>query len=94
MEAVSLIPDSLATQIQFKANGKTLTGCEGQSVLAALWANGIISLGHSKKKARKRGCLCGMGVCYGCLVTINGEPRQRACMTQLKPGMEIITDED
>ncbi|KIX12065.1 (2Fe-2S)-binding protein [Dethiosulfatarculus sandiegensis] len=94
MEAVSLIPGSLAGKIEFTANGKTLTGYEGQSVAAALWANGIISLGTSKKKSRKRGCLCGMGVCYGCLVTINGQPRQRACMTQLEPGMEIITDEN
>jgi NADH dehydrogenase/NADH:ubiquinone oxidoreductase subunit G len=34
-----------------------------------------------------------MGVCYDCLVTINGTPNQRACMTSVEDGMEILIDE-
>jgi NADH dehydrogenase/NADH:ubiquinone oxidoreductase subunit G len=40
-----------------------------------------------------RGGLCGMGVCYECLVTINGSPGQRACMVEVQEGMEIEIDE-
>jgi succinate dehydrogenase/fumarate reductase-like Fe-S protein len=36
---------------------------------------------------------CGMGICYECLVTINGVPGQRACMCRVEPGMEIVLDE-
>jgi predicted molibdopterin-dependent oxidoreductase YjgC len=32
-----------------------------------------------------------MGICYQCLVEINGVPDQRACMTPVKPGMDIVT---
>jgi NADH dehydrogenase/NADH:ubiquinone oxidoreductase subunit G len=34
-----------------------------------------------------------MGVCYECLVTINGAPGQRACMVEVEEGMEIGIDE-
>ncbi|MGD8950236.1 MAG: 2Fe-2S iron-sulfur cluster-binding protein [Desulfobacterales bacterium] len=34
-----------------------------------------------------------MGVCYDCLVTINGVPNQRACMTLVEDRMEIRVDE-
>ena len=45
------------------------------------------------KTGQPRGIFCGMGVCYDCLVTIDGVPNQRACMTQVKDGMEIRVDE-
>ena len=35
----------------------------------------------------------GMGVCYDCLVTIDGVPNQRACMTPVQDRMEIRIDE-
>ena len=34
-----------------------------------------------------------MGVCYECQVTINEVPNQRACMTEVKDEMMILTDE-
>jgi NADH dehydrogenase/NADH:ubiquinone oxidoreductase subunit G len=36
-----------------------------------------------------RGPFCGMGVCYECLVTVNGVPKQRSCMTEVEDNMEI-----
>jgi predicted molibdopterin-dependent oxidoreductase YjgC len=35
-----------------------------------------------------------MGVCYDCLITVNGRPRQRACMTLVHDQMEIELDVD
>lgn len=32
---------------------------------------------------------CMMGVCFECLVTINGVQAQRACMTEIQSGMTI-----
>jgi predicted molibdopterin-dependent oxidoreductase YjgC len=30
-----------------------------------------------------------MGVCFDCLVTIDGQPNQQACMTVVQPGMRV-----
>jgi D-hydroxyproline dehydrogenase subunit gamma len=41
----------------------------------------------------KRGPLCGMGTCFECRVTINGQAHQRGCQTLCREGMEIRCDE-
>jgi len=33
-----------------------------------------------------------MGVCYECLVTVNSESTQRACVTVVEEGMEVEID--
>jgi predicted molibdopterin-dependent oxidoreductase YjgC len=38
-----------------------------------------------------RGLFCGMGVCFDCLVTIDGVADRRACMTPIRDGMRVET---
>lgn len=40
-----------------------------------------------------RAPLCGMGVCFECRVTLNGEPHCRSCLTLCEEGMEVETDD-
>jgi sarcosine oxidase subunit alpha len=80
-------------RVDIYINGEAVTAYEGDTVLAALVASGHKSLRHSRKIGESRGPLCGMGVCYECLVTINQRPNQRACMTEVEDGMEILTGE-
>lgn len=35
--------------------------------------------------------VCGMGICFECRVTIDGEPHRRSCQTSVREGMEIKT---
>jgi len=72
-------------------DGKPVTAYEGETVHAALVASGIQILGTTRKSPQNRGILCGMGICYQCRVEINGIPDQRACMTQVKGNMDILT---
>ena len=81
-------------RVGIKVNGRPLLAREGETVHGALLAGGIRSLRRSRKKGEKRGGLCGMGVCCECLVTIDGEPDRRACMTLVEERMEVETDED
>ena len=57
--------------------------------MAALVAAGFKVLKKSNVRGQARGPFCGMGVCYECLVTINGVPKQRSCMTEVEANMEI-----
>jgi predicted molibdopterin-dependent oxidoreductase YjgC len=79
-------------RISIMVNGKCIEAYEGETVLAALSAAGFMVLRESKMGS-SRGAFCGMGVCYECLVTIDGKPQQRACMTPVRDGMEIIINE-
>jgi predicted molibdopterin-dependent oxidoreductase YjgC len=58
----------------------------GQSVAAALIAAGVRSWRRTRHGAAPRGLFCGIGACYDCLVTINGEPARRACLVPARDG--------
>lgn len=78
-------------KITLTVDGRPVTAHEGETVHAALVASGIQILGTTRKTHQPRGILCGMGICYQCLVEINGVPDQRACMSPVKPDMDIVT---
>jgi predicted molibdopterin-dependent oxidoreductase YjgC len=80
-------------QIQIFVNGREVVAYEGETVLAALIAKGLWTLRRSRHNGEGRGPFCGMGVCYECLVSINGLPNRRACMTEVKNLMEIQIDD-
>ena len=84
---------SRGTKITIVVNGRTCAAFIGETVHAALLASGYRVLRKTVKTGQLRGIFCGMGVCYDCLVTINGVPNQRACMTIVEDRMEIRIDE-
>jgi sarcosine oxidase subunit alpha len=80
-------------KINIHVNGEKIPAFKGETVLAALIAAGFKSLKRSAVLKEKRAPLCGMGVCFECIVTINGIPNKRACMTEVENRMEILLDE-
>jgi D-hydroxyproline dehydrogenase subunit gamma len=36
--------------------------------------------------------MCGMGICYECRVTIDGQRHQRSCQILCRPGMRVVTE--
>jgi sarcosine oxidase subunit alpha len=38
-----------------------------------------------------RGPVCGMGICFECSVTINGQPHRRSCQVYCESGMVVQT---
>jgi predicted molibdopterin-dependent oxidoreductase YjgC len=75
--------------INIHVNGRAIAATPGETVMAALTAAGFKILKKSNVRGEARGPFCGMGVCYECLVTINGVPKQRSCMTEVEDNMEI-----
>ena len=45
----------------------------------------------SPKAGEPRGLYCGMGVCFDCLVSIDGHFGVRACLQQVRDGMQVKT---
>ncbi|PKN85975.1 MAG: hypothetical protein CVU46_09320 [Chloroflexi bacterium HGW-Chloroflexi-8] len=92
IEGSPLIPKiERGKKIQVIVDDKRIEAFEGETVAAALLTAGITTFRHSQKNKEPRGLYCGMGICYECLVTINGVHAQRACITTIKDGMRIET---
>jgi sarcosine oxidase subunit alpha len=77
--------------IEFDFDGRTLTGHEGETIAAALHAEGVRVLRKSIKRSRPRGFFCAIGRCSSCLMTVDGVPNVMTCVTPLKPGMRVET---
>ena len=77
-----------SNKIKFEFEGQVLKAFPGDSIAAALIAYDIIELRYTSD-GESRGIFCGMGVCQECLVEIDGEQNQRACMTKVREGMQI-----
>ncbi|GAA3168591.1 hypothetical protein GCM10010486_39280 [Nonomuraea roseoviolacea subsp. carminata] len=69
--------------------GAAVTAEPGQSVGAALVAAGILDWRTTRKEGRPRGLFCGIGVCFDCLITIDGVPDRRACLVPAADGMRL-----
>ena len=66
---------------------------EGETVAAALAAAGITAFRRARN-GDARGVFCGMGVCCECLVSVDGRPGERACMTSVRDGMSVAAHRD
>ena len=77
--------------LRMTIDGREITAHPGQSVGAALVDNGIRSWRTTRKAGRPRGLFCGIGVCYDCLITVDGVPNQRACLVPAADGLTLTT---
>jgi len=70
-------------------NGQSVEAYPGESVATVLAAAGYRAFRATDASAAPRGIFCGMGICFDCLVTVDGLPNQRACMTEARAGCEV-----
>ncbi len=78
------------TETRFTFDGQPVAARPGQSLAAALTEAGHRAFRRTAKDAH-RGMFCGMGVCQDCLVTVDGVPNRRACMTKAETGQRVET---
>lgn len=74
---------------EIQVNGQTVTAYPGETIATILLAEGWQMFRHTALSGEPRGPFCGMGLCYDCLVTVNGQPNVRACVTQVQPGDKV-----
>ena len=72
-------------------NDVAVTVRAGSMVSAAILKMGVTSFRRSVT-GEPRGPLCGMGICFECRVTIDGEAHWRSCQTVCRDGMDVRTD--
>ncbi|MGE5604031.1 MAG: (2Fe-2S)-binding protein [Nitrososphaerales archaeon] len=77
-------------RVDVLVDGRSVKAYLGETIAAVLLAEGIRAF-RRDASGRPRGLYCGMGICYECLVTVDGEPGVRACVTPIAVGMKIET---
>jgi D-hydroxyproline dehydrogenase subunit gamma len=92
MQNVSLfsqIDGAPIRMVQIVVDGRRADVPENASVAAALLFAGVGVFRHTPVGAAPRAPYCMMGVCFDCLVEIDGLPNQQACMVRVRDGMEV-----
>jgi predicted molibdopterin-dependent oxidoreductase YjgC len=76
--------------IRISLDGDPLTGSDGQTIAGLLLTAGLRSWRRAPSGA-PRGVFCGIGVCFDCLVTVNGVRDVRACRQRARDGDVVTT---
>lgn len=78
-----------AATVQIVFDGRPLQVPAGATVAAALLQSGVQRLRSSAVSGAPRAPYCMMGVCFECLVEIDGEPSRQACLVAVREGMQV-----
>lgn len=81
----------MSSFVALSVNGVQLVVPDGATVAVAVVLAGQPC--RTSTTGEPRGPLCGMGICFECRVTINGEPHCRSCQILCRPGMDVRTHE-
>lgn len=86
-------PDLIAERgaVDIVVDGAVVAARSGDTVAAAMLAAGLLCTRTTPITGAPRGPYCMMGVCFECLVTIDGRGSQQACLVTVAPGMRIDT---
>jgi predicted molibdopterin-dependent oxidoreductase YjgC len=69
-------------------DGRPVSVPRGASVAAAVLQQGLIARRTGLSDA-PRAPYCLMGVCFDCLMEIDGVPNRRACLVSVEEGMQV-----
>jgi aerobic-type carbon monoxide dehydrogenase small subunit (CoxS/CutS family) len=78
----------MPAEVEFTFAGRTVTGRAGETVAMALWRHGERRLRHSSRDGAPRGMFCAMGVCFECLVRVDGQ-LVRSCLLPVRAGLVV-----
>ena len=85
-------PDTQRGQaVTITLDGVPLQAYLGETIAGALLANGRRAWRHTDV-GEPRGLFCGMGICFDCVVTVDGIAGVRACLTPVAEGMVVETE--
>jgi hypothetical protein len=78
--------------LEITVDGAARKVSTGRSIAAALLEGGAMSWRRTRRGDEPRGVFCGIGVCFDCLVTLNGTAGVRACVVEVRPGDTVVTE--
>jgi predicted molibdopterin-dependent oxidoreductase YjgC len=83
------LSDRASSEVTFTFDGLPVTASAGDSVAAALLAAGVRACRTTPVSGAPRGPYCMMGVCFECLVRIDGTDNRQGCLVTVQEGMKV-----
>ena len=83
--------DETGTAISLKVDGKPIRAQAGDTVASAMLAAGLDRCRTTPVTGASRAPYCLMGVCFDCLVTIDGVGSRQGCLVPVREGMAVET---
>ena len=83
------IDEGGAEAVDFEFEGEIISARPGDSVAAALLAAGKLAVRTTPVGDKPRGPFCMMGVCFDCLMEIDGTPNRQACQVPVQGGIKV-----
>jgi D-hydroxyproline dehydrogenase subunit gamma len=80
-----------AATVHLTIDGKVVAAREGETVAAAMLAAGVDHCRTTPVSGAPRAPYCMMGVCFDCLVTVDGVGNRQGCLVRVREGMAIAT---
>ncbi len=87
LKRLHIEPQQKMLTIEFE--GKALEVCAGETVAAAILASGAEYTRTTAIGGAHRAPYCQMGICFECLMEIDGIPNLQACMVEVREGMKV-----
>ena len=84
---------SQGKKVRIYFDGQPLDVPDDVSVASALLMSGVRTFRSTPVSGSARAPYCMMGVCFECLVEIDGRPSRQSCLTQVRDGMLIPPQE-
>ena len=78
--------------VAVRVDGREIVAVEGEPIAAALLAQGIRVMRKTPRFGEPRGIFCGIGRCTDCIMTVDGVPNVRTCVTPVREGMVITSN--
>lgn len=75
--------------IEITVDGRPVPARAGEPLAAALLNAGVVRFRHTPVSGEPRAPLCMMGVCFDCLVEVDGVQNVQACMTEVQADMQV-----
>ena len=87
------LPDAAGGGVTLSVDGRSVTARADDTVAAALFSAGLVQCRTTPVSGAPRAPYCMMGVCFDCLVTIDGVGNRQGCLVRVREGMSVETQQ-
>lgn len=84
--------DAPGEEVTVEVNQMPTVAYAGETVATLLLREGYRAFGRHPVTGEALAPACMMGVCFGCLCTIDGRPGSQACLEPVREGLTVETD--
>jgi sarcosine oxidase subunit alpha len=85
------LPETRGATVRVAIDGQPHEARDGDTVAAAMLAAGFDHCRTTPISDSPRAPYCMMGVCFDCLVTVDGVGNRQGCLVRVRDGMQITT---